>query len=667
MPVLVEKVGDRIWLRFPPGFVPKPVFDKRRHQAESVVGASFRKADKVYTYPLDMTICRDLRTVFGDELQIGKELRWWAAGQVAREAALKPLLTAHDLPDDDFHILPKRAPRIWEAISDPEHRYQRPAIMYCVLARQAQNASQPGLGKTIETLGTIVESGTSGLVLVAAPKTALRTVWEPEVQQWLPGTPVFAATGSKGRRTDTLAEAMRAWDGGKHSLVFVVINPEMLRTRKIEECGATPPCDLADKQQAAEHEDLKHRTINYYEHDYPILFERDWAAFIVDETHRYILNVNLRTKKATLTGTGAMLLPMKADPLKLALSGTPWKGKPKNAWSIGHWLFGDVGLNAGFWNWAYRMLKVTDNGYGKVIGDVGDTEAFNRWCDNFMIRHTKAEMAAWLPPKTYGGTHLIPADQSSPIGVWLEMDGPQAKAYKDMETNAAAALDSGRLIADGILAELTRLKQFASSHGDVSTRIVRRRVKGEMKEFEVLHFDPKMPSNKIETILEMLEERGITGDEDDEGESKVVIASQFTQMINLLSGELKRKSIHHYVLTGETSDKNREAYVRQFQTSNAARVFLLNTMAGGVAVTLDAADDLIFMDETFVPDDQEQAEDRLHRTSKAHNVTIYYLRTRGTIDERIAYLTQAKDDAQKLLLDGKRGVALAKKLVGGES
>jgi SNF2 family DNA or RNA helicase len=91
-------------------------------------------------------------------------------------------------------------------------------------------------------------------------------------------------------------------------------------------------------------------------------------------------------------------------------------------------------------------------------------------------------------------------------------------------------------------------------------------------------------------------------------------------------------------------------------------VFFLNTAAGGVAVTLDMADHLVLLDETTVPDDQEQVEDRIHRASRMHNVTIYYLRTRGTIEEEVAYIAAARQNVQKYLLDGARGVEYAKQV-----
>ena len=82
-----------------------------------------------------------------------------------------------------------------------------------------------------------------------------------------------------------------------------------------------------------------------------------------------------------------------------------------------------------------------------------------------------------------------------------------------------------------------------------------------------------------------------------------------------------------------------------------------------MALTLDRADDLVILDETFIPDDQEQVEDRIHRVSRNHKVTIHYLRTLGTIEESIALKTAERDDLQKRIIDGERGVEYARSLL----
>ena len=85
-----------------------------------------------------------------------------------------------------------------------------------------------------------------------------------------------------------------------------------------------------------------------------------------------------------------------------------------------------------------------------------------------------------------------------------------------------------------------------------------------------------------------------------------------------------------------------------------------------MSLTLDAAtDDLIMLDETWVPDDTIQLEDRIHRLSRMHQVTIWKLKSLGTIEESIARgLSDTSRDIRQVL-DGERGVDTAIKLLGG--
>jgi SNF2 family DNA or RNA helicase len=79
-----------------------------------------------------------------------------------------------------------------------------------------------------------------------------------------------------------------------------------------------------------------------------------------------------------------------------------------------------------------------------------------------------------------------------------------------------------------------------------------------------------------------------------------------------------------------------------------------------VSITLDAADDIVLMDETWVPDDQEQVEDRVHRASNVtHQVDVWYVRTKGTIEEGIAQTSAEKAESNHVVLDAQRGLRFA--------
>lgn len=591
---------------------------------KSVPGARFKPEpanDKRWLYPLDYGVCLALREAFGQQLDIGPELASWARAARDEAARLREIAGASSAT---LVNVPRYAPKIAQAMAN--RTYQQVAAAFGARAGSFLLTDQPGLGKTIETLAALIEANGErrGLYLIFCPKVAVESVWAAEVAQWIGDrADAFALTGTRQQREDTLTAALVKASWRKRD-VFVIANIEMARIKPETVYAADGSKKVVHKVENAE---------------YPALLTAEWDAIIVDESHRALIRTSGKPTQ-TLAGMRALKAPR-----RIALSGTPMRGKPEQLWGTLNWLRPD--LYGGYWKWVERYFNLKSNGFSNYVLDGMRTGAQDRMAEDLRtisLRRTKAEVLSELPPKQYAGSHLIADDPNSPLAVWLTLDGKQAKQYREFERDAAIETDSGELSANGILAENTRKKQLAGAALDVTAD-------GKVR--------PILPSVKFDWLVEKLTELGIV---EGEGDSKIVVASQFTSLLNLFTRELRAMGIAVHLLTGETPDKARHAMIEDFQTTDEVRVFLLNTKAGGVAVTLDRADDLVLLDETYVPDDQEQVEDRIHRTSRIHNVTIYNLRVLDTIEEEIAWITAAREDVQKYLLDGARGVEQARKI-----
>jgi SNF2 family DNA or RNA helicase len=611
----VERVGEKIVLR---GWIGS----QTPGLCKSVAGARFDPERKVWRYPLDYGTCVALRGAFGDELDIGPELASWAREARAQAAMLDELASSTSAK---LLNVPRYAPRIAQAMAN--RTYQQVGAAFGARLGSFGLFDQPGLGKTITALGSIVEAmgDTPGLHLVLCPKVAISTVWGNEIRQWLGDrAAVFELTGPRADRTALLLDALEV-DASKH--VFVIGNIEMARVKKNAPRADEKSLPLAERAE------------------YPQLFTRTWDTVIVDESHRALV----RGKSAANESQQRRGLTELKATRRIALSGTPMRGKPEQLWGTLNWLRPEVYTS--YWQWVQRYFKLTSNGFSNYVLAGFREDGEQRLADDMRsisLRRTKGEVLPELPAKQYAGTYLIPGDDNSPHGVWLTLEGKQAAQYKRFERDAAIELDGGELIADGILAQMTRYKQFAGATLDVRGGKV----------------TPQLPSAKFDWLVDKLTELGIV---DGEGDGKIVVASQFTSLLNMFHRELNELGIAAYLLTGETSDAKRQAMVADFQATDEIRVFLLNTKAGGVAVTLDRADDLVLLDETYVPDEQEQVEDRIHRTSRMHSVTIHYLRVLDTIEEEIAYITAARENVQKYLLDGSRGVEAARQIYAAKS
>lgn len=637
MQVVVEKIGNRIHLRSPFEY---------KDRAKSISGASWNKTAKTWTYALDLEVCRMMREEFGDELTIGPELYSWAANEVSRERAATNMLRASGVDYDEKSLVPptrvrELAPKMLEGLRG--RPFQVPGARFLAYARQALIADEPGMGKTIQTLAALVENLTQGgRILVLCPKTAVTSVWREEIHKWLEdfeqGYTVTILSGlSPAKTLERLDEYDSLPDDGRFH--FLLANAEIVRIKSTRTCtragsekgcdGTYEWCEFVDKHKGSTEPRL------------PQLFKREWDALIADETHKWLINT--RGKKASQVGRGFVALRTVEDGLRYAMTGTPYKGKKYNLWGTLNWIRPKVYTSK--WHWVERYFVVTETDYSRVIGDVipEREESLYRSLDAMCLRRTKAEIRKinpdWMPPEKIYHQVKVP------------MDPKQLRAYRSIIKDAEVNLKGGTLTTLGVLAEFTRLKQFASCYGEL--------VDGD--------FHPSLPSGKFEWLLEFLEERGIetkqgsarVGDLSDEVH-KVVVASQFTKNINLWASELVARGIQCYVLTGAVSEKKRAQIVKDFQANDGVRVFLINTMAGGVSITLDAADDVVIMDETWVPDDQIQVEDRVHRASNVkHQVHVWYVRAEESIEEQIAAANFAKAENNFVMLDARRGLEFA--------
>lgn len=596
-----------------------------RDEAKRVPGARPKFNGKrfvCWTYPLSISTCRSFRSVFGERLLIHETLAAWARDAIAAEQAQIELRSAADA---ELKRVADIAPKLAAAMES--RTYQRVGARFAADGRTVLIADEPGLGKTLETLAALIEAG-ARRVLVFAKKKAAEVVWAHETQRWLgSAAQVFLATGDLNKKQrDSVLNHFVAAAGWQHleeetdayQVRILVCNIEMCRMKK----GEAPK--------------------------FPQLFGDDWDAIVVDESHNALIGKNVMSNSISQTRYGFMHLPLRKGGLKVALSGTPFRGKPIHAWGTLNWLRPD--LFTSFWRWAEEYFDVTAGYKGaKVIGEMREDKAvdFDRMMAPYLLRRTKAEVASDMPPRQYGGSPLDTDDPGSTIGVWLPMEPAQQKSYAQMKANGEASLESGLLLANGHLAEMTRLKQFAICDWDIVTA-----ADGE----EMLA--PRKPSNKYLWLKEFIDERAAAG-------QKVVVASQFTRVLNAFSLWLDGDEINSYLLTGETSAKAVARNVAAFNDpSDRVPVMLLNTKAGGESITLDAcADDIVFLDETFIPDDQEQVENRIHRMSRIHQVNVWYLRSLGSIDEEICRITGAREGAVKARLDGSRGVEVFRKLM----
>ncbi len=141
------------------------------------------------------------------------------------------------------------------------------------------------------------------------------------------------------------------------------------------------------------------------------------------------------------------------------------------------------------------------------------------------------------------------------------------------------------------------------------------------------------PSGKTETLFELLDSLIAEG-------QKVLLFSQFVQMLELLQQECLQRQFPTHILTGQTKD--RQQVVQAFQSDPNPAVFLLSLRAAGTGLNLTTASYVILYDPWWNPAVEAQAIDRSHRIGQTQTVNAYRLISPGTVEEKIWELQQSK-------------------------
>ncbi|KAG8689595.1 hypothetical protein FRC11_001726 [Ceratobasidium sp. 423] len=144
-----------------------------------------------------------------------------------------------------------------------------------------------------------------------------------------------------------------------------------------------------------------------------------------------------------------------------------------------------------------------------------------------------------------------------------------------------------------------------------------------------------LDAGKVEKLLELVNGYREEG-------RRVLVFSQFTQILDILKVVLAHVGLRYLVLTGSTPVDERQSLVDEFTEDETIPVFLLSTRAGGMGINLTAASVVIMFDQDFNPHNDRQAADRSYRIGQKRDVDVVKLITKETIEEDILRLGQTK-------------------------
>ena len=238
-----------------------------------------------------------------------------------------------------------------------------------------------------------------------------------------------------------------------------------------------------------------------------------------------------------------------------------------------------------------------------------------------MLRRTKQQVLTELPEKTESRREITLA-------------GSQRELYESLR-----------------LAQHQRVQQAIAERGLAGSGIV---MLDALLKLRQVCCDPRLvkldSASKVKRSAKLEQLREILPSLVEEGR-RILIFSQFTEMLGLIGQALERDGVPYTTLTGDTPGKTRTQRVALFQQGEIP-VFLISLKAGGTGLNLTAADTVIHYDPWWNPAVEAQATGRAHRLGQQNPVFVYKLVCAGTVEERILDLQSRKADLAASILEG---------------
>jgi superfamily II DNA or RNA helicase len=285
---------------------------------------------------------------------------------------------------------------------------------------------------------------------------------------------------------------------------------------------------------------------------------------------------------------------------KMALTGTPLENRLLDLWSIVDF------IQPGYLGNQVHFLETYE-----PRGENAESEQriarrrLSAKLRPLLLRRLKKHVAKDLPDRIEERRDCPLGDEQRKLYL-AELRRSRDQVMKAVETQG---LNKSKM---HVLAALTRLRQVCCHPSLVGSNTA---------------------SGKTETLFELLDPLIADG-------QKVLVFSQFVQMLQILEKDCAARNIPTHILTGQTKD--RQSVVNAFQGDTGAGVFLLSLRAAGTGLNLTNASYVVLYDPWWNPAVEAQAIDRSHRIGQTQTVNAYRLIAPGTVEEKIWELQQSK-------------------------
>lgn len=340
--------------------------------------------------------------------------------------------------------------------------------------------------------------------------------------------------------------------------------------------------------------------------DIEILNKQSFHYIILDESQA-IKNPEAQISKAV------QLIKAKN---KLILTGTPVQNNTFDLYSQFNF------LNPGFLGnrefFRTEFANAIDKG-----GNAEISQQLKKMVYPFMLRRTKQQVAKDLPDKTE-------------IILWCEMGNEQRTVYEQYKNYYRNSL-------------LKKIEEVGMSKVGIYV------LEGLLRLRQICDSPQLLKSKEIKSVKSVKTEELLREIQENSGDSKVLVFSQFTEMLALIKRAFDKEKIIYNYLDGSTPAAKRQAEVDDFQTNEKSKAFLISLKAGGVGLNLTAADYVYLIDPWWNPAVEQQAIDRTHRIGQTKKVFAYKMICKDSVEEKIIKLQEKKKNLSKDLVSEENG------------
>lgn len=304
---------------------------------------------------------------------------------------------------------------------------------------------------------------------------------------------------------------------------------------------------------------------------------------------------------------------------KLVITGSPMQNTPRELWSVMNIAVPGLLRHKAWFDRSFpkaRMVAGADPTQMKEVdietrrANVARLSALGKLIAPFYLRRTNDELGRSLP-------------MVNDVLRAVMMDEAQAQVYEAVRASGHEQVQS--LIAQAgfegskqqIIVAINRLRQVCAD-----PRLIQR---GKAK--------TETPSAKLQALLDICRELA-------EEDKKVVVVSEWTEMLKLIRTALADEGLRCDMLHGELSGPARQRASEGFRTG-ATQVMLIQLLLAE-GIELPEGDAIILYEPWWNTKREEQAIARLRRDERDKHITVVRLVVPGSVEAGVQRVAQAK-------------------------